>query len=130
GGESRLAGPQVERGGYVLREATGGRPDLILVATGSEVHTAIAAAARLEEDGTSTRVVSMPSTELFLEQPRAYRDEVLPPAIRARVTVEAGATFGWERFAGDAGETVGIDRFGLSAPGAQAAEALGISVEA
>ena len=71
----------------------------------------------------------MPCQELFLEQPREYRDQVLPPATRARVAVEAATTFGWERFVGDAGEVVGIDRFGLSAPGDEAAAALGISVD-
>ena len=130
GGESKLAGAEVARGGYVLREATGGTPDVIVVASGSEVHLALTAAARLEEDGTPTRVVSMPCQELFLEQPREWRDAVLPPHVRARVSVEAGATFGWERFVGDAGETVGIDRFGISAPGDQAADALGINVDA
>ncbi|MCW2960866.1 MAG: transketolase [Thermoleophilia bacterium] len=131
GDGSKLRGAEVERGGYVLRESTGdGAPAVILIATGSEVHLALAAAELLEGDGTPTRVVSMPSTELFLEQPREWRDFVLPPAVRARVTVEAATTFGWERFAGDFGATVGIDRFGLSAPGAQAAEALGITVDA
>jgi transketolase len=129
GGDSRLAGADVERGAYVLREATGGKPEVLLVATGSEVHTALAAAARLEDDGTPTRVVSMPSQELFAEQPREYREQVLPPAVRARVSVEAAATFGWERWVGDAGETVGIDRFGLSAPGDEAAAELGITVD-
>jgi transketolase len=129
GGDSKLAGAAVERGAYVLREATGGRPEVTIIATGSEVHTALAAATRLEEDGTPTRVVSMPCQELFLEQPREYRDQVLVPASRARVAVEAGTTFGWERFVGDAGEVVGIDRFGLSAPGDEAAAALGISID-
>jgi transketolase len=130
GGDSKLAGAEVARGGYVLREATGGRPEVILVATGSEVHLALTAANRLEEDGTPTRVVSMPCQELFLEQPREWRDAVLPPSVRARVSIEAGATFGWERFVGDAGEMIGIDRFGLSAPGDQAADALGINLNA
>ncbi|MCW2928379.1 MAG: Transketolase family protein [Thermoleophilia bacterium] len=130
GGDTRLQGAAVERGGYVLREAMGGSPEVLIVASGSEVHMALAAATRLEEDGTPTRVVSMPCQELFLEQPREWRDEVLPPRVRARVSVEAAATFGWDRFVGDAGETVGIDRFGLSAPGDQAATELGISVEA
>ncbi|MCB0878005.1 MAG: transketolase [Thermoleophilia bacterium] len=129
GGDSKLAGAEVARGAYVLREATGGSPELVIIATGSEVHTALAAAAQLEDDGTPTRVVSMPCQELFVEQPREYRDEVLPPAVRARVSVEAGASFGWERWVGDAGEVVAIDRFGLSAPGDQAAAALGISVD-
>jgi transketolase len=129
GGDSKLAGAEVARGGYILREATGGTPTVIVVASGSEVHLALAAASRLEEDGTPTRVVSMPCQELFLEQPREWRDQVLPPSVRARVSVEAAATFGWERFVGDAGETVGIDRFGLSAPAEQVAEALGITVD-
>src|SRR5690606_27111528 len=125
-----LNGADVARGGYILREATGGTPEVMLIATGSEVHTALAAATQLEEDGTPTRVVSMPSWELFLEQPREWREAVLPAHIRARVSVEAAATFGWERFVGDDGEMVGIDRFGLSAPGDQAAKELGISPEA
>ncbi len=127
--DSKLQGAQVERGGYVLKEATGNAPEVLLLASGSEVHTALAAAAQLEDDGTPTRVVSMPSWELFAEQSQQYRDEVLPRNVRARVSVEAGATFGWERWIGDAGETVGIDRFGLSAPGDQAAAELGISVD-
>ena len=129
GADARLAGPQVERGAYVLREATGGRPAVIIIASGSEVHLALEAAAVLEADGTPTRVVSMPCQELFLEQPRDYRDAVLPRDVRARVSVEAGATFGWERFVGDDGETVGIDRFGLSAPGEEAARELGLHVD-
>jgi transketolase len=129
GGDSKLAGADVERGAYVLREATGGTPELVLIATGSEVHTALAAATRLEEDGTPTRVVSMPCQELFNEQPREWREQVLPPRVRARVAVEAGTTFGWERYVGDSGEVVGIDRFGLSAPGDEAAAELGISVD-
>jgi transketolase len=124
-----LAGAQVDRGAYVLREATGGSPELVLVATGSEVHTALRAAEQLEGDGTPTRVVSMPSWELFAEQDREYRDRVLPPSVRARVAIEAAASFGWERWVGDAGEIVAIDRFGTSAPGDEAAAALGISVE-
>ena len=126
---SRLNGAQVERGAYVLREAVNGKPELILIATGSEVELALASADRLEEDGTPTRVVSMPSQELFREQPREWRDAVLPPAVRARVSIEAGTSFGWERFVGDAGEIVGIDRFGLSAPGEVAAAALGLTVD-
>jgi transketolase len=127
---SRFNGAQVERGGYILREAhDGAAPAVILMATGSEVELALAAADQLEQDGTGVRVVSMPCHELFLEQSQAWRDEVLPPSIRARVSVEAGATFGWERFVGDAGESVGIDRFGLSAPGEVAANALGLNVD-
>jgi transketolase len=131
GGSSALQGAQVERGAYVLREATGGAPEVIIVATGSEVHLALAAADQLEQDGgTPTRVVSMPCQELFNEQPREWRDAVLPRSVRARVAVEAGTTFGWERYVGDDGAIVGIDRFGISAPGDEAAAALGLTVDA
>ncbi|HXE58004.1 MAG TPA: transketolase [Gemmatimonadales bacterium] len=108
----------VRRGAYVLYEPPGaGAPSAILVATGSEVQLALAAAERLAAEGIRTRVVSMPSWELFERQPRAYRDEVLPPAVRARVSIEAGATLGWRRYVTDDGEAIGIDRFGASAPG-------------
>ena len=131
GGSSVLQGAQVERGAYVLREAAGGSPEVIIVATGSEVHLALAAADELEQDGgTPTRVVSMPCQELFDEQPREWRDSVLPRSVRARVAVEAGTTFGWQRYVGDDGAIVGIDRFGISAPGDEAAAALGMTVDA
>ncbi|HRP47850.1 MAG TPA: transketolase C-terminal domain-containing protein, partial [Trueperaceae bacterium] len=92
-------------------------PDLILIGTGSEVQLCLAARDVLEAEGVRTRVVSMPSFELFDRQPAEYRAAVLPSSTRARVTVEAGATLGWERYAGDLGEIVGVDRFGASAPG-------------
>ncbi|MBC7460014.1 MAG: transketolase, partial [Thermoleophilia bacterium] len=131
GGGSVLQGAQVDKGAYVLREASGGTPEVIIVATGSEVHLALAAADELEADnGTPTRVVSMPSQELFEEQPREWREQVLPRAVRARVAVEAGTTFGWHRYVGSDGEIVGIGRFGTSAPGDQAAQALGLTVDA
>ncbi|MCW2974629.1 MAG: Transketolase family protein [Thermoleophilia bacterium] len=131
GGGSVLQGAQVDKGAYVLREASGGTPEVIIVATGSEVHLALAAADELEQDGgTPTRVVSMPSQELFEEQPREWREQVLPRSVRARVAVEAGTTFGWHRYVGSDGEIVGIDRFGTSAPGEQAAIALGLTVDA
>jgi transketolase len=103
------------RGGYVLADASDGRPEVILIATGSEV--AIAAEARqiLEREGTSTRVVSMPSVEWFEEQDEAYRQMVLPPAVRARVSVEAGIALGWRTYVGDAGECVSLEHFGASA---------------
>lgn len=129
-GADSVNAPQVERGAYILREATGGSPTVVLIATGSEVHLALAAARRLEEDGgTPTRVVSMPSWELFAEQSREWREQVLPRDVRARVAIEAAASFGWQRWVGDDGEIVGIDRFGMSAPAEQAAEALGLTVD-
>ena len=106
----------VYRGGYVLEEAAGGDPELLLLASGSEVSVALAAQKMLGEEGIRARVVSMPCWERFEEQPPSYRDAVLPPRVAARVSVEAGATFGWERYVGSSGAAVGIDRFGASAP--------------
>lgn len=121
----------VARGGYVIAESTGeGAPDVILIGTGSEVALCLAARARLEEAGTRTRVVSLPSFELFEAQDAAYRHTVLPPDVRARVTVEAGATLGWERYAGDRGVILGLDRFGASAPGDEVMRQLGFTVDA
>jgi transketolase len=106
----------VARGGYVLAEAGAGRPEVVLVGTGSEVQVALAARERLEAEGTPTRVVSMPCVEWFRAQDDAYRQSVLPPDVRARVSVEAGAALGWREFVGDAGESVGLEHFGASAP--------------
>ncbi|MEJ2503600.1 MAG: transketolase, partial [Gemmatimonadota bacterium] len=106
----------VRRGAYVLADAEGGDPEVILIATGSEVQVAVEARDRLASEGVRARVVSMPSWTLFARQPRSYRDEVLPPAIRARVAVEAAGTFGWHRWVGSDGAVVGISRFGASAP--------------
>ncbi|MEQ9400350.1 MAG: transketolase [Longimicrobiales bacterium] len=119
----------LRRGGYVLAEASGGSPDVILLASGSEVGLALDARAVLEADGVATRVVSLPSWTLFQEQDAAYRDEVLPPAVRARVSVEAASTFGWSRWVGSAGASVGIDRFGASAPAEVLFEKFGFTVE-
>ncbi|MBF6463764.1 transketolase [Nocardia beijingensis] len=105
----------VSKGGYVLAEASTGTPQVILIATGSELQLAVAARTTLEEQGIATRVVSMPCVEWFDAQDKAYRDEVLPPAIAARVVVEAGIAMPWHRFAGDAGEIVSIEHFGASA---------------
>jgi transketolase len=104
------------KGAYVLAEASGGKPRLLLLATGSEVGLALAARELLERDGTPTRVVSMPSLEIFARQDPAYRDAVLPPAVRARLAVEAAASFGWHRWVGTDGDVVSIERFGASAP--------------
>ncbi|HEX9247487.1 MAG TPA: transketolase [bacterium] len=107
----------VARGAYVLAEAGGTAPDVILIATGSEVSVALEAHQRLVRDGIRSRVVSMPSWELFEAQPKAYRDTVLPPAVRPRVSVEAATPFGWERYVGSEGAIIGVNRFGASAPG-------------
>ena len=109
----------IERGAYVLRESYKGRnepPDLILIASGSEVHLCNRAAALLESGGVATRLVSMPCMERFAEQDQGYRDRILPPAVRARGCVEALSPFGWHRWAGDAGAVVGMETFGASAP--------------
>jgi transketolase len=119
-GTAELAGDGVRRGGYVLRkassEASGGAPAIILMGTGSELQLAMAAAENLERDGITARVVSLPCWELFEAQPKVYRDSVLPPAIKRRVSVEAGASLGWERWVGTEGAVIGIDHFGASAP--------------
>ncbi len=104
------------RGAYVMSESPTGKLDVILIGTGSEVAVAIEAQAALLKDGLGARVVSMPSWELFEAQAQAYRDEVLPPAVTARVAIEAGVSFGWERYVGGGGVVIGLDRFGASAP--------------
>ncbi len=109
------------RGAYVLSDVDGGRPKarssaVILIATGSEVHVALAAQERLAEQGVMARVVSMPSWELFERQPQSYRDAVLPPEVTARLAIEAGVPQGWRRYVGDRGDVIGIEGFGASAP--------------
>ena len=108
---------QIARGGYVLADAEGGTPDLILIATGSEVGIAMEAKAKLDAGGARTRVVSMPCTDVFDRQDAGYRESVLPNAVRKRVAVEAGITGFWRQYVGLDGAVVGIDRFGASAPG-------------
>jgi transketolase len=116
------------RGAYVLVEAPDGRPDVILIGTGSEVTLCVEAQALLADQGVRARVVSMPSWDLFEAQDQAYRDEVLPPDIRSRLSVEAGVTLGWRRWVGDDGDSIGIDgRFGASAPGKTVLEQLGFT---
>jgi transketolase len=119
----------LEKGAYVLSEAEGGRPDLILIATGSEVHLALDAQLRLAEMGLCARVVSMPSWELFVVQPRSYKEGVFPPDVKARVAIEAGSTLGWERWVGDGGKIIGLDRFGASGPSSRLLEEFGLTVE-
>ncbi|MGW0313584.1 transketolase [Streptomyces flavidovirens] len=121
---------QVSRGGYVLLEAEGGTPQALLIATGSEVSLAVAARELLQEQGIATRVVSMPCLEWFMEQDRAYRDQVLPPGVRARVTVEAGVGMCWDRIAGEAGHVISLERFGASADGALLFREFGFTPEA
>ena len=116
------------KGAYILEEASS-VPKLILLATGSEVHLAVAAWKRLEADGIPTRVVSMPSWEIFAAQPQAYRDEVILPTVRARVSIEAGVTLGWQRWVGLEGASIGIDHFGASAPAEIIFEKFGLTVE-
>lgn len=120
----------IEFGGYVLREAKGGKADAILIATGSEVGLAMQSAGALEKDGVGVRVVSMPCTNLFDRQPQAYRDGVLPPTVRKRVAIEAGVTDFWRKYVGLDGHVVGIDTFGASAPAEALFPYFGFTVEA
>jgi transketolase len=115
----------VARGAYILAEAPSGRPDVLLLATGSEVTLCLEARERLEAEGIGARVVSMPSWEIFEEQAEEYRDRVLPPEIDARVAVEAATTFGWNRYTGREGVILGMRSFGLSAPMKVVAEHFG-----
>jgi transketolase len=118
------------RGGYVLAEAPDGRrAEVILIATGSEVALALAAREELARHGIAARVVSMPSCELFEQQPQSYKDDVLPPDIAARLAIEAGAPHGWWRYVGSSGEVIGLQRFGASAPGKTVLEKLGFNVD-
>ncbi|MCH8962356.1 MAG: transketolase, partial [Bacteroidetes bacterium] len=118
----------LHRGAYVLRDSDG-TPDLILLASGSEMGLIVEAAEVLRGEGVGVRLVSMPSWELFAEQSQAYRDAVLPPGVTKRLAVEAGVTLGWERYVGTEGRILGLDRFGASAPGNVVMEKLGFTVE-
>jgi transketolase len=105
----------VKYGGYILWQSSD-TPEVILIGTGSEVHIALEAGRLLSEQGVAVRVVSLPSWELFEAQPEEYRETVLPSGVKARISIEAGTTFGWERYVGTEGIAIGIDRFGASAP--------------
>jgi len=118
------------RGGYILAEADSGTPGVLLIGTGSEVQLALAARDRLQADGIAARVVSMPCVEWFAAQDPAYRDAVLPPAVRARVSVEAGITSGWREIVGDAGRSIGIEHYGASADYKTLYREFGITAEA
>ena len=117
------------RGAYVLAEAGGGVPRLVLMATGSEVGLCLAARETLEAEGTPTRVVSMPSLEIFARQSAEYRDTVLPPRVRARLAVETATAFGWHRWVGTEGDVLGIERFGASAPYERILEEFGFTAD-
>ncbi|MBI5886357.1 MAG: transketolase [Deltaproteobacteria bacterium] len=120
----------LSKGGYVLADADGGKPQVILIATGSEVEIALQARAELAKRGIGCRVVAMPSTCIFDSQEKAYRDSVLPPAVTARISIEAGATMGWHRYVGLDGATIGIDHFGASAPYKTIYERFGLTAAA
>ena len=128
-GTSELARDGVARGGYVLRDAPGGTPKVILIGTGSELQLAFAAAEALNGEGVPARVVSLPCWELFDAQDQAYRDSVLPPAVRKRISVEVGASLGWERWVGDEGAIIGLDHYGASAPAGTIFEKFGFTPE-
>jgi transketolase len=132
---NRYADPQVSRGAYVLADTAstapaGEEPDVILIGTGSEVGLCLEAHEQLRKDGLRSRVVSMPSWELFEAQTQAYRDNVLPPSVRARVVVEKGAPMGWERYAYASGDIIGVESFGASAPAQDVDRRFGFTVEA
>ena len=118
----------ISRGGYVLKD-TDGTPDVIIIATGSEVSLAMAAADVLDGEDIKARVVSMPSTDVFDAQEESYREQVLPAAVTARVVVEAGVTDTWWRYAGSRGRVIGLDRFGESAPAGELFELFGFTAD-
>ncbi|MCR8692272.1 MULTISPECIES: transketolase [Rhodococcus] len=129
-GTREKAAEGVARGAYILAEASSGTPEVVILATGSEVQLAVAARETLEADGVATRVVSVPVLDRFLEQDQAYRDEVLPPSVRARVSVEAGLAMPWYRLIGDAGEPVSLEHYGASADYKTLYREFGITAEA
>jgi len=127
---ARFASAQgLRRGGYVLADAPGGKPALILIASGSEVALAVAAGERLRARDIAVRIVSLPCWEIFDAQPREYRDAVLPPSVGARLAIEAGVAQGWHRYVGDRGGVLSVERFGASAPGPVVLREYGFTVE-
>jgi transketolase len=127
--EKYAAADGVMKGGYILSDAPGGKPDVILMGTGSELSIAVAAQEELAKSGIKARVVSLPCFELFDEQPQSYQDEVLPPTVTARVAVEAGVRQGWDRYLAGRGAFIGMHGFGMSAPFEQIYKAVGITPE-
>jgi len=128
-GDTFASARYVEKGAYVLAEAPGGAPDLILIATGSELQIAVEARERLKAEGINARVVSAPCLEWFEEQDEAYRESVLPASVRARVSIEAGVALGWRSYVGDAGRSVSIEHFGASADYKTLFEKFGMTTE-
>jgi transketolase len=120
----------LQKGGYTLLDAEGGKPDVLLIGTGSEVTLCVDAAEKLKAQGVKARVVSLPSWELYEKQDQAYRDSVIPPGVTARVTVEMAAAFGWERYAGSTGAIIGMRSFGASAPLKDLLKHFGFTVDA
>ncbi len=118
------------RGAYVVSEAQGGKPQAIIIGTGSELHIALEAQDKLAAQGIAARVVSLPCWEAFADQDESYRNSVLPPDVKARVAIEAGATFGWERWVGHRDAVVGVDRFGASAPAERIYKEFGLTSDA
>jgi transketolase len=123
------AAAELKRGAYILAEASNGRPEIVLIATGSEVDLIVEAQRELEKQNIQARLVSMPSWELFDAQTEEYRGSVFPPSIRTRLAVEAGATQGWHRYVGDYGDVIGLDHFGASAPASVLMREYGFTVE-
>jgi transketolase len=117
------------RGAYVLADAPGGTPEVILMASGSEVSLCLGAYEKLLAEGIKARVVSMPCWETFEKEPQEYRDQVLPPSVDARVCVEQAGTFGWERYTGRRGRKIGMHTFGASAPLQELQKKFGFTVE-
>ena len=128
-GTAEHAREGLRRGGYVLREGSSGKPDVILIGTGSELQLAFAAAEQLVADGIAARVVSLPCWETFEAQDQAYRDSVLPPDVRKRVSIEIGVSLGWERWVGDEGAIIGLDHYGASAPAGTIFEHFGFTAD-
>jgi transketolase len=124
-----LATEGVPKGGYIISQSQGEKPEGILIATGSEVNLAIEAQRKLLAEGKDVSVVSLPSFDLFEQQDKAYKETVLPSDVLKRVSIEMGASFGWERYVGFTGKIIGIDRFGASAPGDTVIEKYGFTVE-
>jgi transketolase len=119
----------VARGAYVLADAPGGKPEVVLIASGSEVSLAVDAHEALAKMGIRSRVVSMPSWDIFEHEPQSYRDSVLPPDVSARVAVEQASCFGWERYVGREGAVIGMQTFGASAPLKALQQQFGFTVE-
>ncbi|KAL6606265.1 hypothetical protein ACP70R_041918 [Stipagrostis hirtigluma subsp. patula] len=120
----------VEKGGYIISDdSTGNKPDLIVLSTGSELQIAARAADELRKEGKTVRVVSLVSWELFEEQSDKYKESVLPVAVTARISIEAGCTLGWQKYVGAKGKIIGVDKFGASAPGEKIFKEYGITVE-